>query len=320
MKNPLPGRLLVLGFEGPAVPGELVSFAKKHGLGGVILFARNCPDAVTVKRLVSEIKTRLGQRVLVMIDQEGGRVERIRDGVQRLPSARELASMPLEKITELSRRQAVDLKKLGLDVNLAPVADVTRPGESGVIGDRAFGSHPETVANSALAYMEGQLKGGIIPCAKHFPGHGSSVTDTHLGAGTVPLPRKTLMETDAHPFKKLIEGRVPMVMACHLAYPEVDPRPAVFSPVWIKKILRGELGFTGVIITDDMEMGAAKEAGDEAAAALSAINAGMDMLIYGKMLKPYADVEKIAETLARELAPDVMDAALGRIASLGAAP
>lgn len=313
------GRLFVLGFEGQTVPDTLVSFAGRYGLGGVILFARNCPDAKTVRELTGELKRKIGPGLLVMIDQEGGRVERIKDGVPRLPPARELSFLTEKEIEELAEKQARGLKSLGVDVNLAPVADVVRPGESGVIGDRSFGGDPEKVARAALAFCRGLSRGGIIPCAKHFPGHGSSVTDTHLGAGVVPLSRETLMDVDVYPFARLVSGAVPMVMACHLSYPAVDPLPACLSGKWLKETLRDGLGFDGVVITDDMEMGAAKEAGDPSETALAAIKAGADMLIYGGMLEPRADVELIAAKLTENADPRALAEAKARVDRLGAA-
>lgn len=312
------GRHFVLGFEGTTLPDSLKAFAARFDLGGVILFTRNCPDAAAVKALTAEVKTRLGPHVLVMVDQEGGRVERIKDSVERLPPAAVLALTGPDGVEESARRQSADLKALGIDVNLAPVCDVIRPRESGAIGDRAFSTDPEMVAFLAGAFHRGMVRGGIIGCAKHFPGHGASARDTHLGPGTIDLTLDELRRTDLVPFASLIEGGVPLVMACHLSYPAVDEKPACFSHKWITEILRKELGFKGAVITDDMEMGAAHSHGAPKDAALEAFNAGCDLLIYGRMLKPAADVVEIAEHLVRHADPALLAASAARLEGLAA--
>lgn len=310
------GRHLVLGFEGTTLPESLIAFAARHDLGGVILFSRNCPDADTVKNLVAQVKTRLGPQVLVMVDQEGGRVERIKEGVERLPPAAVLSLTGPEGVEESARRQSADLKALGIDVNLAPVCDVLRPGESGAIGDRAFSTDPEMVALLAASFHRGMVKGGVIGCAKHFPGHGASARDTHLGPGTIDLTLDELRRTDLVPFASLIEAGVPLVMACHLSYPAVDEKPACVSDKWINGILRAQMGYTGVVITDDMEMGAAQTHAAPVDAALEALNAGCDLLIYGRMLKPPADVDEIADHLAANADPDMLAKSGARLRAL----
>ena len=307
------GRLFVLGFEGHGVPGWVRSFQRRFGLGGVILFSRNCPDAQTVREITRSLKIPGEPPPLVMVDQEGGRVERIRDGVPGLPSAASLAALGVAEIERLAYQQGAALGALGIDVNLAPVCDVIRVGESGAIGDRSFGSGADGVALCAAAFQRGAARAGMITCAKHFPGHGASARDTHLGSGVVDLTREEMERTDLIPFKALIARGVPMVMASHLTYPAMDDRPACISPYWLNGLLRRELGFAGVAITDDMEMGAAQEAGKSVDMAAHALSAGADMLIYGKMLKPGLDVTEVAAFVDERVAKEVLEPALNRV-------
>lgn len=310
------GRLLVLGFDGVEVPAWLENFAKTHGLGGIILFAKNCPDAQAVKSLCEKIKKTLanesdGWRPLVMVDQEGGRVERIKDFVPRLPSAREMAALGEEEVERLARTQSLALAELGIDVNLAPVCDVPRPGESGVIGDRGFGENERDAARFSSAFLRGMRAGGIISCAKHFPGHGSGAVDTHMGPGAVNLPVERL-KTDLLPFQKAIESGVDIVMACHLSYPALDEKPATLSPRWLGEILREEMGFGGAAISDDMEMGGLRKLGDPMELSLNAVNAGCDFLIFGGMLGERVSPDLIASHLSEKLNPSRYEEALKR--------
>ena len=303
------GRLLVLGFEGTELPGDIVTFARRRGLGGVILFKRNCPDAATVRSLTRAVREELrdpedGFVPLVFVDQEGGRVERIADGVPHLPSAREMGGRGVDEVRRLAAVQARALAALGVDVNLAPVCDVVREGESGVIGDRAFSTDPEEAARLAHAFYEGMREGGVLGCAKHFPGHGSFPRGFPPRSGPHrPLPRRT-GPRGPRPLPRAAAAGVDLVMANHLAYPAVDEAPAVLSRRWLEGILRGEMGFAGAILSDDMEMAAATAEGAPGETALRAVEAGCDLLIYGRMLRPDIDPFAVADRLAAVLPPN----------------
>jgi beta-N-acetylhexosaminidase len=318
------GRLLCLGFEGTTLPGELVKYAREHGLGGVILFRKNCPDAKSVASLAAEVRERLidpedGWLPLVAVDQEGGRVERIRDGVPRVVPARELSRLGENEIEEIAFEQSKALSSLGIDLNLAPVCDVLHPGESGAIGDRSFGENPLKAASSAAGFYRGMRRGGVAGCAKHFPGHGASPVDTHLGPGTVDLPLETL-DDDLEPYRALIEEGVEAVMACHLSYPKVDPLPATLSPFWLKGILRDGLGFRGAVISDDFEMGGLRKLGPLERLAPEAVNAGCDLLIFGGMLGEKTDPGTIAKVLSERVSPARFAEAVERIWKIRPSP
>lgn len=314
--TPGAGNLMVLGFEGLSAPDWVRRFADNHGLGGVILFARNCPGPDEVAALAQQIHGLADPTPLVMIDQEGGRVERLRNGVKRLPSAAAMAQLGESAVEELAYAQSVELRAIGVDVNLAPVCDVVRPGESGAIGDRAWGDNPGDAGRLAAAFYRGLKRGGLVGCAKHFPGHGASVVDTHLGAGRVEMSEEELFATDLPPFQSLVDAGVEMVMACHLSYPALSEDPACYSQYWLGEVLRRRMGFRGVTITDDMEMGAAREAGVPWEVAARAVNAGADMLIYGRMLGPEMDLEALALKLSGVLDPARVAESTERIAGL----
>lgn len=304
-----PGRFLVVGFPGTSPPPELFSFARKWGLSGVILFSRNVPEGTDVARLVGCVRQGLaeadpGSPALVLVDQEGGRVERIRRGVPRLPPARELGARPPAELASLVEGEARALAGLGIDVNLAPVCDLPAEGESGVIGDRAFGADPRAAAACVRVHVAACLRGGVAPCAKHFPGHGRARADSHRRLPTVRAGWDDLWGRDLVPFRAAVEAGVPLVMAGHLRFPDLDPRPATLSPVWIEEVLRGRMGFAGAVISDDMEMGALDGLGPPAELAVRAVAAGCDLLIYGRTLRPDLTLEPVAEALGRRLGPD----------------
>jgi beta-N-acetylhexosaminidase len=316
-----PGRLLVIGFEGTELPKTLLEFARLHGLGGVILFKRNCPDAAAVRAITRAVREALrdpgdGFVPPVFTDQEGGRVERIADGVPHLPSAREMGARGEDEVRRLAAGQARALAALGVDVNLAPVCDVVREGESGVIGDRAFSADPEDAALLARAFYEGMREGGVLGCAKHFPGHGASPVDSHSDPGRLGLSREELERVDLVPFRALVRAGVDLVMANHLSYPAMDGSPAVLSRRWLEGILRGELEFGGAILSDDMEMAAATAEGDPGETALRAVEAGCDLLIYGRMMRPDVDVFGVADRLAASLSAERIAASFARVSKL----
>ncbi len=199
-----------------------------------------------------------GSPALVLVDQEGGRVERIRDRVPRLPPARTFGDDPAgeRRLAEEVTSQARALAELGVDVNLAPVCDVVQEGESGAIGDRSFGADPALVGRLAAAHVRATLRGGVLPCAKHFPGHGAARVDSHRELPRIAKSLDELERTDFPPFRAAVEAGVPMVMAGHLLCPAVSASPATLCRTWLGSVLRERLGFGGAVVSDDMEMGA----------------------------------------------------------------
>jgi beta-N-acetylhexosaminidase len=252
--------------------------------GGLILFARNWRDRLQLTELTAEIKS-LRPDVLVCVDHEGGRVQRFRsDGFTHLPPMRALgelwmrdALLATDAASAAGYVLGAELRACGVDLSFTPVLDLDH-GPSGVIGDRAFHRDARVVAMLAKGLMHGLLRAGMANCGKHFPGHGYVRGDSHH---EVPIDKRTLrriLADDAKPYEWL-STTLASVMPAHVIYPKVDALPAGFSHHWLEDILRGELGFTGAIFSDDLSMEGAKVAGSHVDAALAALNAGCDMVL-----------------------------------------
>jgi beta-N-acetylhexosaminidase len=276
---------LMIDLAGPALTAEERELLRHPLVGGVILFARNYTDPEQLSALTSAIHAERTPPLIVGVDQEGGRVQRFRSGFSLLPPPRRLghefdldprAGLALAR--SLGWLMAAELRAHGVDVSFAPCVDLDR-GVSEVIGDRAFHASPDAVAQLALAWMHGMRDAGMAATAKHFPGHGAVVADSHL---TLPVDRRPLADLgpDLAPYRRLIANGLPAVMVAHVLFLAVDPAPASLSARWIRDVLRGELGFQGVVFTDDLSMGGAATAyGDVVIRARHALSAGCDMLL-----------------------------------------
>ena len=256
----------------------------RHPLvGSVILFTRNYADSAQLARLVADIHAVRTPALVVAVDQEGGRVQRFRAGFSALPSPRRIghefdvdAKAGIAFARSMGWLMAAELRAHGVDLSFAPCVDLDY-GVSEVIGDRAFHSKPEVVAQLALAYMAGMKDAGMAATAKHFPGHGAVVADSHKA---LPVDRRAWNELgdDLLPYRRLIANGIPGVMVAHILFPAVDPAPASLSRRWIQNALREELRFEGAVFTDDLSMGGAAEFGDIVARADAALAAGCDVL------------------------------------------
>lgn len=254
-------------------------------VGGVILFARNYVDRPQLAALTSSIRALRSPAPLIAVDQEGGRVQRFRDGFVPLPSAAQLGVLHAddpaaarEAVRATGWLMAAELRDVGVDFSFAPVLDVEQ-GVSRVIGDRAFATSADAVSALAAAWLDGVHAAGMAGCGKHFPGHGGVVADSHL---ELPEDRRSLAElerADLAPFRRLIDHGLEAVMPAHVVYSQVDPRPAGFSPLWLRDMLRGRLGFDGAVFSDDLNMAAASAGGDFGGRALAALQAGCDMVL-----------------------------------------
>jgi beta-N-acetylhexosaminidase len=258
----------------------------RHPLvGGVILFTRNYADPAQLSALVEAIHAARSPPLIVGVDHEGGRVQRFLTGFSRLPPARRLgrafdvdARSGLALARTIGWLMAAELRAHGVDISFAPCVDLDY-GVSEVIGERALHRESDAVGQLAVAYMHGMRDAGMAATAKHFPGHGAVVADSHL---TLPVDRRALedMGADLAPYRRLIANGLPAVMAAHVLYPGVDAAPASLSGRWIRDVLRGELGFQGVVFSDDLSMGGAAAAyGDVVTRARQALSAGCDMLL-----------------------------------------
>lgn len=284
--------------------------------GGVILFARNYRDRAQLLDLTRQIRA-VREDVLIAVDHEGGRVQRFRgDGFTALPAMRRLGEL-WDRDVLLSTRVATaigyviaaELRALGIDLSFTPVLDLDY-GVSKAIGDRALHADPRVVTLLAKSLNHGLALAGMANCGKHFPGHGYVEADSHHAMPVDSRPRAAILGQDAQPYDWLGLS-LSAVMPAHVVYPDVDARPAGFSPVWLQQILRGQLGFGGVIFSDDLSMEGARFAGDMVQAAEAALDAGCDMVLVCN--RPEA-----ADTVLNGLRPKPDPASRARIAQLAA--
>ncbi|HEY7740234.1 MAG TPA: beta-N-acetylhexosaminidase [Steroidobacteraceae bacterium] len=274
-------------------------------IGSVILFTRNYESVEQLTRLVAEIHAIRTPALLVAVDQEGGRVQRFREGFTRLPPAREIgrrysasAAEGIALARQLAWLMAAELRAAGVDLSFAPCVDLDY-GVSQAIGDRALHADARSVGDLAVAWMLGMREAGMEATAKHFPGHGAVAADSHVA---LPVDRRQWadIEADLTPYRRLMANGLPAVMVAHVVYPEVDPLPASLSPRWINGILRGELGFQGAVFADDLSMAGAASFGDITARSEQALAAGCDVL---PVCNDRAAVIRLLDTLRVAVSP-----------------
>ena len=276
---------VVLGIEGlelgPADRERLL-----HPLtGGVILFARNYESPAQLKALTNAIHALRKPALLIAVDHEGGRVQRFRDGFTAIPPMRTLGALwdrdvagAARSATQLGFTLASELRAHGVDFSFAPVLDLDY-GTSAVIGDRAFHRNPNAVAHLAAAFHDGLRAAGMAAVGKHFPGHGFVAEDSHTEVPVDLRPLAEIVADDLVPFGALVGHGLEAVMPAHVIFPEVDAEPAGYSRKWLQEILRGRLGFDGLIFSDDLGMAGALGAGDLVARADASLAAGCDMVL-----------------------------------------
>ncbi len=276
---------VMLDIEGRQLNPADRALLQEPSVGGVILFSRNYESPAQLADLVQAIRALRSPPLLVAVDHEGGRVQRFRDGFSAIPPMRQLGrhydEEPEEAVT-LSRTigwlVGSELRAMKIDLSFTPCVDLDR-GVSKIIGDRAFHADPDIVAELASAYCSGLRDAGMSAVAKHFPGHGAVVADSH---DTLPIDRRSYGELldDMRPYEKLVAKRqLAGVMVAHIVYAETDPLPASFSPYWIKEQLRSQLGYDGAVLCDDLGMKAAAAMGSMPKRARLALDAGCDMVI-----------------------------------------
>jgi len=253
--------------------------------GGVILFTRNYESPRQLRALVRAMHALRDPHLIVAVDQEGGRVQRFREGFTRLPPVACLGRIHDQdgaRARHLARvtgwLMATELRALDVDISFAPVLDLDH-GVSGVIGNRALHQRPEVVAELAVAYQAGMHEAGMAATGKHFPGHGAVLADSHVDLPVDERSLADLEQWDLVPFRRMIDAGLAAVMMAHVAYPGVDAQAAGFSARWIRAILRGQLGFQGLVFSDDLSMGGAAGAGEPDARAHAALEAGCDMVL-----------------------------------------
>lgn len=280
------GQLFIIGLDGTELSQDLRDLFRRYPPGGVILFKRNLEDPEQIYRLTRDLQaTDAPLPVLVCIDQEGGRVWRLPSAFTFFPEAQALGNAGSDALAYSAARViAEELAAVGIHCNFAPVLDLHTNPKNPVIGDRSFGSDPTSVTDLARSVLLSFRAHGIAGCGKHFPGHGDTDLDSHETLPTVSMDRKRLSSLEMSPYRILSQdARRPLelVMTAHVQYPDLDPeRPATLSRRILRGELRGQVGFQGLIVTDDLEMGAITEAYGPDEAALLAFRAGADLLMF----------------------------------------
>lgn len=288
-------------------------------VGGVILFSRNYRNPEQLKTLTAELRALKSPPLLIAVDHEGGRVQRFRDGFTRLPPMRALGRLwndhPV-KARHLARETgyvlAAELRAHGVDFSFAPVLDLDW-GPSCVIGDRAFHGDRHAVTELGQAVFLGMKDAGMAAVAKHFPGHGWAAADSHVALPVDERPLADIVANDIQPFRRLVDAGIAAVMPAHVVYDKVDAQPAGFSRKWLQTLLRGELGFTGAIVSDDLCMAGASLAGGVVARVTAAIEAGCDLALV-------CNRPDLADQVLRELKVDWPAPARARLARLHGEP
>lgn len=319
------GQRLLVGFDGLVPSPDVRSLIRDYGVGSVILFARNVDGPEQVAELVRELQecARLAGHdtpLLVAVDQEGGRVARLREPWTVWPALRGVGRLNSEEVArKVGCALAAELSACGIRWDMAPVLDVDTNPRNPVIGDRSFGDDPELVGRLGAAMIEGLQGGRVAACAKHFPGHGDTDVDSHLDLPAVDHSRSRLDDVELRPFRKAVEKGVASVMTAHVLVREVDDAlPATLSPRVVGALLRREMGYPGVVVSDDLEMKAVAARWQPGPAAALAAKAGCDVIAV--CASPEAQVAAV-EGLVRasesgEIPAKEMDDACARVRRL----
>ena len=302
---------VLIGLAGLEVSAEERAWLSHPAVGGVVLFTRNYHDLSQLTELTASISEISGRDLLICVDHEGGRVQRFREGFTRLPPLAVLGKMYAESAANAldfayrhGRVMATELLLCGVDMSFAPVLDLG--DRSVVIGDRAFAADPEAIIQLSDAYIGGMHDAGMAATGKHFPGHGSVVADSHTDDVCDPRSFEQIEQADLKPFVAL-SGKLDAMMMAHVLYPEVDEKPAGYSPYWIKTILREKLAYEGTIFSDDLGMYAAKVAGGLIERVHDSLLAGCDAVLV-------CDPDDVRQLLANEkLCLSHADSALKRL-------
>ena len=311
----------MVGIPGPTLDAETRAFLTEYPVGGVILFKRNVRSATQLRRLVTALHaTGAGVAPLVAIDHEGGRVHRLPKPFTHFPPAAQIgAARDLRLAEAVGRAMGRELAAVGIDLDFAPVLDVWSNPRNRVIGDRAYGTTPAAAVAMALAVSRGLLRGGVLACGKHFPGHGDTVGDSHFVLPRVRAARAHLARVELFPFRRAIRAGLSALMTAHVVYPALDPRrPATLSARICRDLLRRQLGFRGVLFSDDLEMNAVAGRRTPGAAAVEALRAGCDMRLVCQSLRvATAAIVGVEHAVERgRLAADVISGAAARIHAL----
>jgi beta-N-acetylhexosaminidase len=278
------GQMVIVGVDGYTVDNNATAMIEKHHVGGFILFGRNVQNAEQLLTLINSLKIANSKNnvpLFISVDEEGGRVSRMPDELVKLPSNKTIGQINSENLSyKIGSLLAEEIKAFGFNMNFAPVLDVNSNPQNPVIGDRSFGSDEKVVSRLGVQTMVGLQANYVIPVVKHFPGHGDTSVDSHIGLPFIGHDMNRLASLELVPFKKAIDNQADAVMIAHILLSKIDAKnPASLSKTIITYILREQLGFKGVVITDDMTMGAIVENYNIGEAAILSVNAGSDIIL-----------------------------------------
>jgi beta-N-acetylhexosaminidase len=318
------GQLFMVGFEGREVTPDLADWMATYAWGGVIIFGRNVESPAQLLALTqglqASVETRSHLPLLIAVDQEGGRVARLRAPFTAFPSAAKVGQNGLEPVAyEVGRALGRELGAVGINMDMAPILDVLTNPANTVIGDRAFSAEPQGVARLGTAFIRGIHAAGVLAVGKHFPGHGDTRLDSHV---TLPVSERTvaqLKSCELLPFQEAIAVGLEAIMTAHVIYKAWDPlHPGTLSPSILTGILRAEIGFPGVIITDDLGMAAVSETLPWDEIPLRALRAGVDLLLicHHRQRQEQAYTRVLRAVQHGELPETLVDRAVARVQGL----
>ncbi len=318
------GQMFAVGFEGQTAPAYLLDWLARGRVGTVILFARNVESPQRLAALTKSLHDAAKYPLLIGIDQEGGTVARLRDGFTESPGAMALASAASDqeaRTERVSRMLAKEMRAVGINWDYAPAVDIAYTSNNPSVGTRSFGVDPESVASLAAAAVKGFEAGGVATSAKHFPGLGKTTVDTHVALPTLDTPLAQLLMHDLLPFRAAIDAGVSSIMTTHTIYATLDAAlPVTLSPVVIRRLLRGELGFDGVVTTDCMEMKAIADHYGAGQSARLAVEADVDIVLFSHTPAMQAEAYDAVLAAVRDgrIPQARIEAAVARIGALKA--
>ncbi|TJY42296.1 glycoside hydrolase family 3 protein [Cohnella pontilimi] len=316
------GQLVVTGFQGPDITDELKDLVSEYKIGNIILFTRNVIHKEQLKSVCGELQRlitgKTGLPPFISIDQEGGRVTRLSADAANVPGAMAVAATgEPENAYAAGRITARELQTLGINFNLAPVLDINNNKRNPVINVRSYGDTAETVQKFGLPMMKGLMDGGVLPCLKHFPGHGDTAVDSHLGLPVIEKSLEDLHKLELIPFRSAIEAGAESVMTTHILFPSIEKErvPATMSRTIITDVLKKELGFDGLVISDCLEMDAIRQYYGTAEGALGALKAGVHLVFISHTPSLVKEaVERIEQAVASgELSLETVDDAVEKV-------
>ena len=301
------GQHMLIGLSGTVLTNEEKKFIVDNNISGVVLFARNCIEPRQIRDLCAEIqslrhKMKDKAPLFIGIDMEGGRVHRLKPPFTQWPALKKIGDLDAPTVAfHFTQRMGAELISVGINLDFAPCLDVYTNPANTVIGDRAVSSNPQQVEKMASALIRGYIKSGVLSCAKHFPGHGHTVIDSHEELPVEEADMNRLNEVELVPFRKALRSRVDMVMTAHILFKNVDPKwPVTLSEIFLKKMIREDLKYRGLIITDDLDMKAMAKHYDKSQIPIRAMQAGADLLLYcNEPESPPAAIEGLIEAVVQ---------------------